>query len=116
MQINRQLQRIQGADSQDTGEDKLSPDFSHFSFRPGREARILTTSPITGGNMTGKRHLIRALTGFGLAGALFMGCQDFFGQKSGYEPTPIVNQDPAELALRLTVKPTGACQDLRKQI
>jgi hypothetical protein len=66
--------------------------------------------------MTGMRHTLRALTGFGLASALFVGCE--FGQKP-IDDTPSqanVNQDPSELALKLSVKDTGACLELKHQI
>jgi hypothetical protein len=67
--------------------------------------------------MQGKKQIVRALLGFGLAGALFTGCQDFFGQQADDTPAAAAdNQAPAELALKLSIKDSGGCLELRNQI
>lgn len=53
--------------------------------------------------------IIRGLAGLGLTAGLFMGCQTFMGQKSD---TSSVSDTNAEL-LRLAVKDSGACVDLK---
>lgn len=68
--------------------------------------------------MSGSKNIMRALAGLGLAGALFMGCQDLLnnGKDSSNPSVTPGTAAPADLALRLTVKDSGACRDLEAQI
>ena len=50
---------------------------------------------------------LRLLTGFGMAAALFLGCQDFLGEKDG--GAPAAENEADGIALRLSVRNDSSC-------
>ena len=59
----------------------------------------------------------RVMAGLALSTTLFLGCQDFLGQKSETTTTPNTeNLTPQEVALKLKIKDSAACLEMKDKI
>jgi len=56
------------------------------------------------------------LAGLGLATVLFLGCQDFLSQNASNSSVTVTDQNPESVSLRLAIKDSGACLELKDRI
>jgi hypothetical protein len=66
--------------------------------------------------MEKSKSIIQMFTGLALSTTLFLGCQDFMGQKSDGNLVTKDNEAPQEVALQLSIKDSGACLELKNHI